>query len=294
MMFHGAYVRSTCGPPVPDAQVDGLAALLAGRPVEVLLTSRGAFVPPGQGGKVAPTRTDLRQAAVALARRNIRSLLSRSSVAAEVSAALKLALTAAPQDTEDALEDAQIDFNLRYSLFATPDARLEIENRNLVITDGGESTVHIPRQRLRSAGETYFCKPALDRLTGMDVAEVRFAPTAVLPIWMQLEPGAIMAPDTAHLHLHKGNRPSIRKADFIKEYCVACGRCFIHCPDNAIIHARVDEGARDTTGVLGIDTDRCTACGLCSAVCPANGHGYKAIVMIEADAESTPEMHCMG
>ena len=67
----------------------------------------------------------------------------------------------------------------------------------------------------------------------------------------------------------------------MKEYCVACGRCYIYCPENAVIHAMFDPGSGDTTGVLGIDFDRCTGCSLCAAVCPTNRAGYRAIVMIE-------------
>ena len=150
------------------------------------------------------------------------------------------------------------------------------------------------RRALRAQGPAWFGPEALARLVMLDIDEVRLSPAAILPEYLQLEPGAVMQADTAHHHLHKGGWRAVRKVDFIKDFCVACGRCFIHCPDNAVIHAAYDARAKETTGILGIDTDRCTACGLCAAVCPTNRDGHKAIVMIAADADSTAELHCVG
>jgi pyruvate ferredoxin oxidoreductase delta subunit len=231
---------------------------------------------------------------VALAKRNIRSLLCHSRDSNEVCEALQTALAAAPRDAEDALEDACLEMNLRFAVFASPDAALWMEDRSLVITDGTACTVRIARRNLRSEGSEYFGPEAMARLAALEVDEIRFSPGAISPVWMQLEAGAVMSPDTAHQHLRKGGWRALRKPDFIKEYCVACGRCFIHCPDNAVIHAAYDKHAKATTGILGVDTERCTACGLCAAVCPTNRDGYKAIVMIEADAESSAQLHCVG
>jgi Pyruvate/2-oxoacid:ferredoxin oxidoreductase delta subunit len=271
-----------------------LAAVLTHRPVELLMTSQGAVIPPDSPGRCLQRIQDGTPAAVALAKRNIRSLLCHSRDTHEVCDALQTVLTAPPRDAEDALEDASLEMNLRFCLFATLDAALLMDGRTLVITDGTACPVRIERRNLRSEGGEYFGPDALARLAAMDLDELRLSPGAISPVWMQLEAGGIMAPDTAHHHLHKGGWRSVRKPDFIKSFCVACGRCFIHCPDNAIIHAAYDKHAKATTGILGVDTERCTACGLCAAVCPTNRDGYKAMVMIEAEAESSAQAHCVG
>lgn len=294
MRFAQGHVRSVSVGPVSPADVGGLAAVLTHRPVELLMTSQGAVIPPSAPGRGRQRIQDGTPAAVALAKRNVRSLLCHSRDTREVCDALQIALTAPPRDAEDALEDACLEMNLRFAVFATPDAALLMEDRTLVITDGTACPVRMARRNLRSEGGEYFGPEAIARLATLDVDEIRLSPQAISPVWMQLEPGGVMAPDTAHQHLHKGGWRGVRKPDFIKAYCVACGRCFIHCPDNAIIHATYDKHAKTTTGILGVDTDRCTACGLCAAVCPTNRDGYKAIVMIEADAESSAEAHCVG
>ncbi len=294
MRFAQGHVRSIAVGPVNPADLGALAAVLTHRPIELLMTSRGAVIPPESPGRSRQRIQDGTATAVALAKRNIRSLLCHSRDAHEVCDALQIALTAAPRDAEDALEDAGLEMNLRFGIFATPDAALLMEGRSLVITDGTACPVRIARRNLRSEGIEYFGPDALARLAALDVDEIRLSPGAISPVWMQLEAGAVMSPDTAHRHLHKGGWRAVRKPDFIKAYCVACGRCFIHCPDNAIIHAAYDKHAKATTGILGVDTDRCTACGLCAAVCPTNRDGYKAIVMIEADAETSAQAHCVG
>lgn len=290
-----AYIREIRVGPVPEAQWRSLAQVLAGRPCEVVLTSRGAMLPGRQVGPHWQRVAQTQAAATALARRNVRSLISRNPTFDSIIRALQTAVTAPPAEAEDALEDAGLDFNLRYSLFAASDAALCYQGHRLMIGEPAEaSAVTLARQQLRDQGTDYFCKEALARLVSLDVTEIVLDPQAVLPLAMQVEPGAIMQPDTAHHHLHKGQWRGVRKPDFIKAFCVACGRCFVHCPDNAIIHAMFNADAQETTGILGIDTDRCTACGLCATVCPANHDGHKAIVMIAADSESSPELHCVG
>lgn len=296
MRFGLAHIRGTNAQAVPDIQVQALAAILAHEPIEILLTGQGAAIVPAEAGRGRQLLQDGRTAAAALARRNVRSLLCRSTDVAEVVEALHVVLTAPPRDAEDALEDVGCELNLRYCVYANPDAALSLEDdgRRLMIASGQGEQVQIARRALRDEGAAWFCKDALARLVSMDIDEVLVERGAVAPLAMQLEPGAVMPPDTAHQHLHKGGWRAIRRADFIKDFCVACGRCFIHCPDNAVIHAMYDASAKETTGILGIDTDRCTACGLCSAVCPTNRDGYKAIVMVAAGAESTRQLHCVG
>lgn len=302
MQVHQGHVRGTSVRPVQETDRQALAAVLTHQPVELLLTSQGAVIPPSSPVSDCVTSTgrprqriqDGAAAAVALARRNVRSLLCCSRDGDEVDEALQVALTAPAREAEAALEDAGLEMNLRYEVFATPDATIMIQDRALVITDGAEPTVRIGRRDLRNGTEPFFRSRARTRLAGIDVDEIRLSPSAISPIWMQMEPGAIVPPATATQHLRKGGWRNARKPDFVKAYCVACGRCFIHCPENAIIHAGYDPSAPETTGILGIDSERCTACGLCAAVCPTNGGGHKAIVMIEAGAESAEFLHCVG
>lgn len=284
MRFSNAYVRGTAADTAPEAAVQSLAALLVEQPVEVLFSARGARRGPGgtdQG----------REAAAALARRNIRSLLAINTTRPAVVEGLRTALAAPPRDAEDALEDAGLELNLRHSLFVTPDATLRIENRELIIADDLAPSVRIARIELREAGAGLFGPEAVARLVSLDITHVRLSKTAVLPLALQREPGALMEPDTARDRLRKGDWRANRVPHFQKEFCITCARCFVHCPDNAIMHAMFDKAARDSTGILGIDYDRCTACGICASVCPTDRTGHKAIVMIAAGAEADPEVH---
>lgn len=284
MRFLNAYVRGTVVGAVPDSDIESLARVLVQKPAEVLLTAHGARA----GGDVL---SNGRPATAALARRNVRSLLARGANVAEVTAALKTALAAPAREAEDAIEDAGLEFNLRYSIFAAPDATLRIENDELIITDDNPPEIRILRTELREKGAAYFCPEALARLVSLEVTAVRFSKTAILPLGLQREPGAIMEPDTAAERLKKGEWRANRQPKFEKEFCIACARCFVHCPDNAIMHAMFDKTAKDSTGVLGIDYDRCTACGICASVCPTDRNGYKSIVMVETGKEFGREVH---
>ncbi len=287
MRFANAYVRGTAVGEVPPEQIDALASSLARDPAEVMLTGQGA---------VWTEKRDrsLRQVATALARRNVRSLLSFNRSAQAVADALRTALRAGAHEAEDALDDANVVFNLRHSLFTTPDASLRVEAGELLIANDSEPDHRIARVEIRERGRRYFAVEGIARLVALEVEAVRFAEDAILPLGLQLEAGAVMEPDTAHEHLHKGEWRATRLPHFLKDYCIACARCFVHCPDNAIIHAMFDKTTKDSTGVLGIDYERCTACGICSSVCPADRQGYKAIVMIEKDHEPTAEVHHVG
>jgi len=294
MQLNHCYVRGTRVGPVSQADLHALATVLTHQPVELLLTAQGAVMPASAPGRPRQRIQDGMPAAIGLAKRNIRSLLCLSRESDEVADALAAALTEPPRAAEDALEEAGLELNLRYSLYASPDASISVQERCLMVTDGSSPTVRIARRNLRQEAAPFFAPQAIARLVMLDVDEICFAPGAIHPVWMQLEPGAVMAPDSAQQHLRKGGWRAVRKPDFIKGFCVACGRCFVHCPENAVIHAPYDKFARETTGILGIDLDRCTACGLCAAVCPTNRAGYKAIVLTEADAESSPDLHCVG
>ncbi len=312
MRFHEAYVRGGRFGPIDDQDLAALAEVLAEARSEILLTGRGIRSAPGippvgvapdlgelpsassgpepvEGGRAASRRCT---AAAALARRNVRSLLSlRHQPVDSRIEALRIALTAPPHEAEDALEDAGLVFNLRYSLFATPEATLELVGRDLVITDGSRPTKVLTRKTLREQGAAYFSPEALARLVTLDINHVRLDLAAIQPLPFQIAPGGLMPPDTAQAHLHKGDWRSTHQAVFAKPYCITCGRCFVYCPEDAILHAMFDPKQMDTTGVLGIDAERCTACGICATVCPPDPNGYRAIVMLAAEAVSRPEDH---
>lgn len=277
MRFHETYVRGTFPGSVPQEEIRALAAMVTAEPVEVVLSGRGA----SRRGHLLPTGS---LAAAALARRNIHSLLARRPNPAEAAESLAAALTAPPREAEDALEDGYLEFNLRYSIFATHDAMIELNGRALRIHNGQTPSVSIERRVLRDEGTALFGSLAMARLVSLDVDLLQIAPSAIVAKELQFEPGGLMLPNTGRTGLPKGDYHRERKPDFMKEFCVSCGRCFVHCPDNAIIHSMFDENAADTTGILGIDYDRCTACGLCAAVCPIREEGHKAIVMVGSDA----------
>ncbi len=283
--FHNAFVRGTGVTQVPEAEVNGLAAFLLEQPVEILLTAHGAQ----RGGE--PLRYP--GVATALARRNIRSLLALNSSLDCAAGALKMALTGLPRDAESALDDAGLAFNLRYSIFAAADATLSIQDGHLIVTDADTPglPILIPRVELRERGRAYFSTDALARLSSLPIEGICFSDGCIIPLALQREAGAVMEPDTAQYRLHKGDWRSTRKLDFAKEFCITCSKCFIHCPENAILHAMFDKTAKDGTGILGIDYDRCTACGICVSVCPADRSGYRALVMIGTTAEATREVH---
>ncbi len=287
MPLHHAFIRGTYAAELPLAEFGAIAHALCEQPVECLLTAQGL-----RRGRELVQGTG--RSSALLARRNIRTLLARRPDAEEVARALQIALAAAPHRAQDALEDAELELNLRLDLFACLDAGVSIIDSSLRITDDGLPQVCIPRAEFRSRGSQYLSLRALARLLALEVQEVQLSPTAIWPVSMQVEPGAVMEPDSAHQHLRKGDWRGVRRTDFVKEYCVVCGRCFTHCPDNAIIHARHNAAAPETSGVLGIDQERCTGCGICATVCPTNGGGYKAIVMVESGVEAGPELHCVG
>lgn len=287
MRFHNAYVRGTLAGPVPEDQIHALARILAERPEELVLTAHGIR---RRGERLSEGEL----AARALARRNIRSLIVRSAEPQNLVPALKAAIERPPRPAEDALEDAGLVFNLRHSIFATRDAWIRFDGDDLVVEDDRPPSVTIARKTLREEGLAYFGASARARLVSLAVERVRIAPSAIMPTALQIEPGGLMDPDTAQLARHKGDWRSVRQAVFAKDHCITCGRCFIHCPEDAIIHAMHDPQAVASTGILGVDLERCTGCGMCAAVCPVNENGYKAIVMVDAGAEHRPEDHHVG
>jgi 2-oxoacid:acceptor oxidoreductase delta subunit (pyruvate/2-ketoisovalerate family) len=60
-----------------------------------------------------------------------------------------------------------------------------------------------------------------------------------------------------------------------EEKCTNCLRCWIFCPDSAIL---VEDGK-----VVGIDLEHCKGCGICAAVCPPKIHAIEMVK--ESDIE---------
>jgi len=71
-----------------------------------------------------------------------------------------------------------------------------------------------------------------------------------------------------------GSWRSIRPI-FYKDRCINCMRCWISCPDDAIIV--------EDEEVKGVDYDYCKGCGLCHYVCPVKPKAYEMVPETEAD-----------
>ena len=53
----------------------------------------------------------------------------------------------------------------------------------------------------------------------------------------------------------------------VAERCIHCLRCWILCPDSAIIV--------EDTKMVGFDYDHCKGCGICAAECPEKCHAIE-------------------
>lgn len=103
--------------------------------------------------------------------------------------------------------------------------------------------------------------------------------------WREIPRGAVIPePGNAH-HYQTGDWRSFRPI-WIKDRCIQCLRCWIMCPDSAII---TEDGK-----VVGIDYSHCKGCGICANECPAKVDAIKMVKEDEADdsdkiAPSTPD-----
>ena len=59
-----------------------------------------------------------------------------------------------------------------------------------------------------------------------------------------------------------------------EEKCIHCLRCWIYCPDSAIL---VEDGK-----VVGIDLDHCKGCGICAHECPSKVQAITMVLETEA------------
>ena len=60
-----------------------------------------------------------------------------------------------------------------------------------------------------------------------------------------------------------------------EEKCIDCLRCWIFCPDSAILV--------EDRKVVGIDLDHCKGCGICAYECPPKVNAIEMVLEIEAD-----------
>lgn len=92
--------------------------------------------------------------------------------------------------------------------------------------------------------------------------------------WKEIPRGAVIPePGNAH-HYQTGDWRSFRPI-WLKDRCIQCLRCWIMCPDSAII---TEDGK-----VVGIDYSHCKGCGICANECPAKVDAIKMVKEDEAD-----------
>ena len=86
--------------------------------------------------------------------------------------------------------------------------------------------------------------------------------------WEEVAPGGIIdEPGTSDEYLTADWRTHVPVLD--RDKCISCLRCWISCPDTAII---VVDGKN-----TGFDLDHCKGCGICARECPPK---VKAITMV--------------
>jgi pyruvate ferredoxin oxidoreductase delta subunit len=56
----------------------------------------------------------------------------------------------------------------------------------------------------------------------------------------------------------------------VADRCVHCLRCWMLCPDSAVLV----EGGR----VVGFDLDHCKGCGVCAKECPSKCHAIEMVL----------------
>src|SRR4030043_264403 len=86
--------------------------------------------------------------------------------------------------------------------------------------------------------------------------------------WRELPIGATLEAGTAKKYKTGDWRNS--RPVWNKEKCIQCLRCWIYCPDSAII---LKDGK-----VAGVDLEHCKGCGICSEECPVKP--IKAMTMV--------------
>ncbi len=89
--------------------------------------------------------------------------------------------------------------------------------------------------------------------------------------WKNLTQGALIR-DLKRIRENKTGSWRSLKPIWNKEKCINCYRCWMHCPDAAII-IKNDK-------VVGINYDYCKGCGICAHECPRK---IQAIIMVREE-----------
>ena len=75
---------------------------------------------------------------------------------------------------------------------------------------------------------------------------------------LKFNPGAVITEPGSSVKNKTGSWMSMRPV-VDKSKCIKCGRCWMHCPDNAI---------KITKNGAVVDYDYCKGCGICATECP--------------------------
>jgi pyruvate ferredoxin oxidoreductase delta subunit len=84
-----------------------------------------------------------------------------------------------------------------------------------------------------------------------------------LPGWRELAIGGVMPKGGTSAEKSTAGWRTFRPV-WHADKCIHCLRCWIFCPDSAIL---VKDGK-----VIGIDYEHCKGCGICAAECPEKVH----------------------
>ncbi|MHA1426376.1 MAG: 2-oxoacid:acceptor oxidoreductase family protein [Candidatus Helarchaeota archaeon] len=97
-----------------------------------------------------------------------------------------------------------------------------------------------------------------------------------LPGWKDMTVGAVWYIPGGSKKVKTGSW-GIYHIHWNEENCINCQRCFLTCPDFAILREQQPDG---TWKVIGVDNFHCKACRCCIEVCPGK-NGQKALTAIE-------------
>ena len=92
------------------------------------------------------------------------------------------------------------------------------------------------------------------------------------PGWKEIPRGGVILEAGNAAEYETGSWRSMRPIR--DDRCINCLRCWIFCPDSAIV---VEDGK-----VLGINLDHCKGCGICAYECPPKIQNIAMVLETEA------------
>ncbi|HUT01133.1 MAG TPA: 4Fe-4S binding protein [Phycisphaerae bacterium] len=98
-----------------------------------------------------------------------------------------------------------------------------------------------------------------------------------LPGWRDVPLGGIIFEAGNSDQYHTGSWRAYRPVH-VPERCVSCLRCWVLCPDSAVL---VEDGE-----MAGFDYDHCKGCGLCARECPPKCHAIEMVLDRDEEAEA--------